>query len=78
MWQEVITTSVLVSILSVRKRSGGEGGIRLHTAGRGLACKPNPSNPLREVRRDFAYLRPKKTPLTGHVFWRESGIPMMA
>ena len=50
--------------------SGGEGGIRLHTAGRGLACKPNPSNPPREVRKDFAALRLKKMPLKGHVFWR--------
>jgi hypothetical protein len=39
---------------------------------------PNPSNPPREVRRDFASLRPKKMPLTGHVFWREGGIPIKA
>jgi hypothetical protein len=36
--------------------SGGESGIRLHAAGRDLACKPSPSNPTREVRRDFASL----------------------
>ena len=50
--------------------SGGEGGIRLHTAGRSLTCKPNPSNPPREVLIDLASPRPKKMPLTGHVFWR--------
>jgi hypothetical protein len=32
----------------------GDRGIRLHFAGVGLACKPNPSNPTRDVRRDIA------------------------
>jgi hypothetical protein len=27
---------------------GGEGGIRPRAAGRGLVCKPNPSNPSRK------------------------------
>ena len=34
--------------------TGGDRGIRLHAAGRGLACKPSPSNPPRDVRRDIA------------------------
>ena len=48
-------------------RSGGEGAIRLRTTGRGLACKPNPSNPPREVRRDFASPRPKNAPYGAYV-----------
>ena len=54
--------------------SGGEGAIRLRTTGRGLACKPNPSNPPREVRRDFASLRQKKCPLRGMCSGGEGGI----
>jgi hypothetical protein len=43
-------------------------GIRLHSAGRGSACMPNPSNPPREVRRDFASLQ-KIKPLQGAVIF---------
>ena len=42
--------------------TGGEGGIRLHPAGRDLACKPSPSNPTREVRRDFTPLQNETAP----------------
>ena len=37
-------------------------GIRLHPAGRDLACKPSPSNPTREVRRDFTPLENENAP----------------
>ncbi len=54
---------------------GGERGIRLHFAGRGLACKPNPSNPPREVRRDFASLQNNNAPHGAfEIFGGESGI----
>jgi hypothetical protein len=44
-------------------------GIRLHSAGRGSAYKPNPSNPPDEVRRDFASLHKKQKPLKrGFIF----------
>jgi len=43
---------------------GGERGIRLHTAGRGSACKPNPSNLPRDVRRDIASLKNENAPQT--------------
>ena len=48
-----------VGVLSI---TGGEGGIRLHPAGRDLACKPSPSNHTREVRRDFTPLRNENAP----------------
>jgi hypothetical protein len=57
--------------------SGGERGIRLHSAGRGSACKPNPSNLPRDVRRDIASLTNENAPQTlrGILFiWRERGI----
>ena len=41
---------------------GGERGIRLHTAGRDLACMPSPSNLPRKVRRDFASLQNNNAP----------------
>ena len=37
-------------------------GIRLHPAGRDLAGKPSPSNPTREVRRDFTPLENENAP----------------
>ena len=37
-------------------------GIRLHPAGRDLTCKPSPSNPTREVRRDFTPLENENAP----------------
>ena len=41
---------------------GGESGIRLHPAGRDLGCKPSPSNPTREVRKDFTPLENENAP----------------
>ena len=40
--------------------------VRLHAAGRCLACKPSPSNLSRDVRRDIARSARKKARLRGH------------
>ncbi len=56
---------------------GGERGIRLHTAGRGWACMPNPSNLPRDVRRDIASLKNENAPQTQRgifLFGGERGI----
>ena len=58
----------------LRTSTGGDRGIRLHSAGRGLACKPNPSNPSRDVRRDIAGLLLKeKRPLNSVGVFRITG-----
>lgn len=50
-----------------------ETGIRLHPAGRGLACEPNPSNPRRAQRSLLS--RIKNAPLCEAFFsfWRRDG-----
>jgi len=63
--------------------TGGDRGIRLHAAGRGLACKPNPSNPSRDVRRDIAGSASKQNaPFNNEagIFFitGDRGIPIMA
>ena len=55
--------------------AGGEGGIRLHPAGRDLACKPSPSNLTRDVRRDIAPSAHKNTRFAAGIFGG-GGIPM--
>ena len=44
--------ALIISPTQHEKLGGNE--IRLNPAGRGLACKPSPSNPSRDVRRDIA------------------------
>ena len=46
----------------MKKVLGGDRGIRPHTAGRDLACKPIPSSPTREVSRDFTPLENENAP----------------
>lgn len=70
------TVALTATLPGVRTSCGKwRRGNRLHPAGRGSECKPNPSNPPREGLKDFPPLRNEKARLRGLLLSGGGGSP---